>query len=179
MTVQPAQIRTERLMLRPFHIKDVDDVFGYASDEEFARYLPGVPKPYTRGDAEKFVARCVKMSWNNRPTFAIVLDETVIGAIEVNIEASRGIASLHYAIARQHWNKGLMSESVRAVIKWSFDTFDLVKVYCWTDVRNVGSWRVMEKVGMSREGHFRSHGIIDGKRVDFYYYGVLREEWMN
>ena len=105
------------MLLRPFHIEDIDDVFGCASDDDFARYLLGVPNPYTRGDAKKFVAKCVKSSWNKHPTFAIVLDEVVIGAIEVNIEASRGIASLHYTIARQHWNKGLMSESARAVIE--------------------------------------------------------------
>ena len=82
------------MLLRSFHIKNIDDVFGYASDEEFARYLPRFPNPYTRGDAKKFVAKCVKLSWNKHPTFAIVLDEMVIGAIEVNVEASRGILSL-------------------------------------------------------------------------------------
>lgn len=113
------------MLLLLFYIEDIDDVFGYASDDEFGRYLPRVPNPYTRGDAKKFVAKCVKLSWNKQPTFAIVLDEVVIGAIEVNIEASRGIASLHYAIAAPALEKGLMSESARAVIERSFDNFDL------------------------------------------------------
>ena len=77
------------MLLRSFRIKDIDDVFGYASAEEFARYLLGVPNPYTRGDAKKFVGKCVKLSWSKHPTFAIVLDEGVIGAIEVNIEANK------------------------------------------------------------------------------------------
>ena len=90
------------MLPRSFRIIDIDDVFGYASDEEFAQYFLEVPNPY-----------------------------------------------------------------------------ELAKVYRWADVRDVGSWRVMEKVGMIREGHFRRHGVMDGKRVDFYYYGVLREEWAN
>ena len=53
------EIRTERLLLRPFRPSDVDDVFAYASDPEWSANVPNVPYPYKRRHAEEFVARVV------------------------------------------------------------------------------------------------------------------------
>ena len=70
-----------------------------------------------------------------------------------------------------------MTEAANAVINWGFQNFDLAKVYSWADVENVGSWRVMEKIGMTREGTLRSQGVNRGVRQDYHYYGILRSEW--
>ena len=175
MTI-PTQIPTQRLLLRPFELDDAEDVFAYAQDSEWSRFLP-VPNPYSFTDAEEFVALCVSRSWDETPSFAIELEGAVIGGIELQIEAAQSMASLHYAIARRHWNKGLMTEAALAVVAWGFSEFELARIFSWADVNNVGSWRVMEKIGMTREGVLRSHGITRGERCDFCYYGVLRDEW--
>ena len=47
------ELKTERLLLRPFTLEDVGDVLAYADDEDWARFLPIVPLPYTRSDAEE------------------------------------------------------------------------------------------------------------------------------
>ena len=73
------ELRTERLLLRPFEFGDVDDVASYASDSEVGRYLP-LPQPYTRDDAVEFIAREVLAEWSTRPTFAIVLGGTLWAA---------------------------------------------------------------------------------------------------
>jgi RimJ/RimL family protein N-acetyltransferase len=173
---EATELRTERLLLRPYSLKDVDDVYAYARDETWGRFLP-VPVPYVYGDAEEFVARAVVRGQGKTTGFAIVLDNTVIGGIELEVNNDSAIGSLHYSIARQHWGKGLMTEAAQAVTNWGFGTFDLQRVYSWADVLNAGSWRVMEKIGMTREGHLRSHGVVHGERCDFYYYGILRNEW--
>ena len=53
----------------------------------------------------------------------------------------------------------------------------LHKVFARSDVRNRQSWRVMEKLGMTREGVLRGHRKARDEYVDDIYYGVLREEW--
>ncbi len=169
-------LRTERLLLRPFSLDDVDDVLAYASDPEWSRFLP-VPSPYTLKDAEEFVAKSVLQSADDELGFAIELDGTVIGGIGLRFEAPIQVASLHYSIAREHWNRGLMTEAVRAVVNWGFEASNLAKIYSWADVENIGSWRVMEKIGMTREGTLRSQGVNRGVRQDFHYYGILRDEW--
>jgi RimJ/RimL family protein N-acetyltransferase len=62
-------------------------------------------------------------------------------------------------------------------VKWAFETVGIAKVYSWADVENIGSWRVMEKLGMMREGTLRSQGVNRGVRQDYHYYGILRSEW--
>ena len=71
--VLPTEIRTERLLLRPFQSSDVDDALGYRNDAEFARFLPHIPQPFTRADAEAFVAMNTSEPWDRSPTFAVVL----------------------------------------------------------------------------------------------------------
>ncbi len=173
---EPTTIYTDRLLLRPFRFDDVDDVVAYANDPEWSQFMP-IPYPYGQDDAEQFVARLVFRDWNEKPSFAIEMKGHVVGAIELGIEAPISVASLHYAIARRHWNRGLMTEAAKAVVDWAFETVGVEKVYSWADVENVGSWRVMEKIGMTREGTLRSQGVNKGVRQDYHYYGILRREW--
>ena len=146
------ELRTERLVLRPFRLGDADDVFEYASDPEWPRYLPGIPDPYTRRHAHEFVARGVLASWATNPTFAIVLDSRVIGGTGLTVQAENEVGALGYAIAKAHWGKGLTTEAAQAVVDWGFEQHRLAKVYAVADLRNQASWRVMEKLGMTREG---------------------------
>ena len=169
-------LETERLMLRPFQFEDVDDVLTYSTDTEFGRYLP-IPQPYTRGDAVEFVARKLLADWSTRPRFAIVLDRQVVGDIGLNINEHHEIAELGYALARPLWNRGLTTEAARAVVAWGFDRYPLYKIYARAFLSNPGSWRVMEKLGMTREGVLRSHHKLRGEHFDDACYGILRREW--
>jgi RimJ/RimL family protein N-acetyltransferase len=174
---EPVELRTERLLLRPFRLDDVDDVFEYASNRPWARFLPLMPQPYTRRDAEEFVARQVLRSWDTNPGWAIVTEGNVIGSIALRVDKSHEIGELAYTIGRDYWGKGLMPEAARAVMVWGFTERGLAKVYAWADARNKRSLRVMEKLGMTREGVLRSHRKARDERVDAAYYGILREEW--
>lgn len=177
---EPTEIRTERLLLRPFRLTDADDVYAYAKEPEFSRFLP-LPSPYEYRHAEIHVAQSFLNSWDSQPTFAISLDEKIIGGINIRIDTDRMIADLGYGISREQWGKGLTVEAVAAVINWAFEEFDLVKVGARADVQNRQSWRVMEKLGMKREGILRSQEppspASPEKRADMVHYGILREEW--
>jgi RimJ/RimL family protein N-acetyltransferase len=84
---------------------------------------------------------------------------------------------LGYGLARDAWGKGLATEAARAVVDYGFSALGLAKVWARTDPRNAASVRVLEKLGMRREGLLRSHVIRWGERADRAYYGLLREEW--
>lgn len=63
---------------------------------------------------------------------------------------------------------------------WAFKAFDLAKITAMADLVNSRSWRVMEKLGMRRDGVLRSERPSDadpGIRQDMVVYSVLREEW--
>ena len=170
------ELNTERLLLRPFTFDDVDDVVAYASDPEVARYVP-MPQPYTRDDAVEFIARQVLADWSTRPAFAIVLEHHVVGGMGLPINESHQTAELGYGLARPHWGQGLVPEAAHAVIAWGFERYALHKVFAFADTRNLRSCRVLEKLGMTREGVLRGHSKMRSEHIDDAYYGILRTEW--
>jgi [ribosomal protein S5]-alanine N-acetyltransferase len=171
-------LHTERLLLRPFRDDDVDGALSYRNDAEFARYLPHIPQPFTRADAIRFVTTNMDELWETSPTFAIELDGRLIGTVNLEVDAANQIAMLGYAIARDHWGKGIALEAARAVVSWGFEALSLAKIWASTDARHQGSRRIMEKLGMTREGTLRAqHRDRDGSRADEVIYGLLREEW--
>jgi [ribosomal protein S5]-alanine N-acetyltransferase len=171
-------LRTERLQLRPFARDDVEAALHYRNDAEFARFLPHIPQPFTRADAERFVATNMEESWETYATFAIDLDGRLIGTVNLQVDADNKIAMLGYAISRDRWGQGYASEAARAVIAWGFQTLDLAKIWASTEARHHRSRRVMEKLGMRHEGTLRAHDLDRaGARVDVVTYGLLRAEW--
>ena len=144
-------LRTATVLLRRFREADVDDALAYRDDPEFARFLPHIPQPFTRADAERFVATNMTEPWATLPTFAVVLDDHVIGTVNLEIDPATRSAMLGYAIARAHWGRGIATEAARAVLEWAFTAHDLVEVWASTDVDNVRSRRVLEKLGMTLE----------------------------
>lgn len=177
--VEPVTLRTDRLSLRPFKLTDVDDVYAYAREAEWSRYLP-VPRPYEYRHAVEFVARSVLSSWDTNPAFAVCLDGRCVGGINIRVDTFKATAEMGYSIARQHWGKGLTAEAAKAVMDWAFKEFGLAKMSAMADLGHSRSWRVMEKLGMRREGVLRSERPSDvdpGARQDMVVYAVLLEEW--
>jgi RimJ/RimL family protein N-acetyltransferase len=154
------ELRTPRLLLRPFQARDVDDALAYRDDREFARYLPHVPQPFTRRDAEAFVAQNMTEPWATLPTFAVVLAERVIGTVNLMIDPAPRIAMLGYALARAHWGHGLATEAARAVVQWALAAHDLVELWASTAPANTRSQRVMEKLGMTRAPDAHENGDV-------------------
>ncbi|MBM3933165.1 MAG: GNAT family N-acetyltransferase [SAR202 cluster bacterium] len=172
----PISLHTNRLVLRPHRLTDIDDAFAYASDPEFSRYL-ALPRPYTRRHAEQFLAICVLTDWSVHPQWAIEYEGHAIGGINIRLERGNNIAGLGYGIGSSHWGKGIATEAARAVVDWGFTELGVEKIHARCGVENAGSWRVMEKIGMKREGLLRKHYVYHGERRDDYLYGILREEW--
>lgn len=171
---KPIELNTERLLLRPIRLWDVVDFYEYAQDQEWARYF----NPHTLEYCEKFVSNAVMAPWEDSPRFSIVFNSKVIGGMGLYIQRTDKRAELGYSMAREHWSKGFATEAARAVVRWGFSELDLDKIYAHADAGNQRSWNVMEKLGMTREGVFRSHSLVRGKRRDDVQYGILKEEWL-
>jgi len=175
--MMPEDISTSRLLLRPFRFTDIPDVMKYADDSEWARYLP-VPSPYTLHDAEIFLARSVLADRNHHPSWAISLENRVVGGVDIRFHFEHRIGAIGYSVARDVWNLGICTEAARAVIDAAFAHYDQLEcIRSNADVRNKASIRVMEKTGMTFEGCLRSNRYIGEEFVDDACYGILRAEW--
>ncbi|MBC8070814.1 MAG: GNAT family N-acetyltransferase [Deltaproteobacteria bacterium] len=175
----PEVIETPRLILRRWAPSDVAAVFGYATDEEWGRYLP-VPQPYRESDARDFVAAQISLDGRDQLAWALQHETGVIGGINLRLFAQRRIAEIDYAIARAWWGRGLGTEAAAAVVDAAFHGIDeLIRVRSMIDARNVASARVLEKVGLQREGLLRSNGFKRGEAIDEAWYAVLRTQWQD
>ena len=176
---KPIKLSTRRLLLRPFELSDVPDVYEYAKDPDWAIFLP-LPSPYMLRDAEEFVARSFLTTWDTEPIFAITLNGKVIGSFDVRVDAPNSAAEVGYAIGKAHWGRGFMAEAGAAAIDWAFREFNLARIYARADLQNRQSLRVMEKLGMQREGIARSSSPSahdPNIREDTVTYSILRDEW--
>jgi ribosomal-protein-alanine N-acetyltransferase len=190
------ELKTSRLLLRQFTPDDVDDVLEYVNDQEWAQFQVNIqPAPYTREDIETLVDMFSHPSYweTGHPglppmgtgagllmIFAVVLDGHVIGEIALNRreqDLPNDRVEIAYTLSRKYWNRALTTEAARAAMDWVFQNYDINRLYAWCDPRNTGSWRVMEKLGMKREGLLRSHLKEDGEFRDQLFYGILRSEW--
>jgi RimJ/RimL family protein N-acetyltransferase len=80
-------------------------------------------------------------------------------------------------VGRSHWNQGYVTEAATAMLRYAFENNGLHKVYATADARNIGSIRVMQKIGMTQEAHLRQHRFYRGEYADEVQYGILASEW--
>ncbi|HEX9921867.1 MAG TPA: GNAT family protein [Anaerolineae bacterium] len=173
----PEIIKTERLILRPYTLRDVEAVLVMASDPEWARYLP-VPQPYTVVDAEQFIAQQLLLDRAAQQAWAIEQNGTLIGGINIRFDFENHVGEVGYSLARPRWGQGLMTEAAGAVIEAAFSMYpELNRIRAMADSRNGASLRVMAKLGLAREGVLRQNRFIRGEFIDEVWCGLLRSEW--
>jgi RimJ/RimL family protein N-acetyltransferase len=174
----PVQIETERLLLRKPRLEDARAIFdGWAQDQEVTRYLTWHPHERIE-QTQEFVQGCLR-AWEGERRFPymITLKGTgeVIGMIDPRIEGSK--AAIGYVAAHAHWGKGYVPEATRAIIDWTFQQPSIYRIYATTDLENVASRRVLEKVGMQCEGVLRKyilHPNISDVPRDSYIYAITK-----
>lgn len=160
------ELRTARLLLRPFKADDVEDALEYRDDLEFARFLHHVPHPFTRQHAEAFVALNMSEPWDCSPTFGVELHGKLIGTVNLEIDIEQRSAVLGYALGRAWWGHGYATEAARAVVDWAFDMLGLHLIWASADDHNARSFRVMAKLDMQRSApRIAEHPGRDGALV--------------
>ena len=174
-------IETERLCLREFRPEDEADIHAYASRADVARYMGWGPN--TEDETRLFLGQNLEAQtrWPRTDvTLAMALkeDDRVIGAIRLwGVNAEYDTALIGYVLHRNYWRQGLTSEAARALVRAGFETLGLHRIIATCDVRNRGSWGVMRKIGLRREGRFMQDRMVKGTWCDTYSYALLAEEW--
>jgi RimJ/RimL family protein N-acetyltransferase len=102
---------------------------------------------------------------------------TAIGMISARPSEQPGRGDVGYWLGKPYWGQGLMSEALTAVLDFSFYDLDHVKMEAEIFTNNDRSMRLVEGLGMQREGTLRSSRFKRGQWVDCHIYGILREEW--
>lgn len=180
MNEQPV-LMTDRLLLRPFTLKDAPVVRRLAGDYEVASRTLDIPYPYPDGAAEAWIAtHKSEFRKGKSAVYAVtrIREGDLVGAVGlVAIDRRHGRAELGYWVGRPYWDRGYATEAARAVIECGFSALGLHRVYAMHLSRNPASGRVMEKCGMVHEAHLREHGRRGEVYEDIDVWGILHDEW--
>jgi RimJ/RimL family protein N-acetyltransferase len=164
-------------VIRSWSLDDAAALPRYANNRRIAVNLRDLfPYPYTRADAERFLAHAVTQQ--PETDFAIATADEVIGGIglRLGIDIHRRTAEIGYWLAEPFWGRGVMSEAVAAFTAYAFWTFDLVRIFAEVFANNPASARVLEKAGFLCEGRLRARICKEGRILDALLYARLRED---
>ncbi|HBT16403.1 MAG TPA: N-acetyltransferase [Firmicutes bacterium] len=170
-------LESERLVIRPFFMDDVNEVFLYASDDQVTEYLT-----WSSHTDLAQTEKIVKEVFLGKPgVYAIELkaEQKCIGCIDLRLCPEHDKASFGYVLNRKYWNQGYMSEALQLILNLSFTKLQLNRVEATHFVGNEGSGRVMEKCGMKYEGKGSQEVKIKGNYYDVIRYAILKENWVS
>lgn len=175
----PSKYRTERLTLRPPRVDDAEAIFeAYATDAEVTRYL--IWPPYTNIDDLREYLRNSKANKKDEPlrSWQILSREgEMLGALAMFFDGHR--VSIGYVLAQSHWGSGIMVEALQPLVDWAFEQDHIHRVWAVCDVGNTASARVLEKLGMQREGILRRwiiHPNVSNKPQDCICYAKVKSD---
>lgn len=178
MTEKRLILETERLALRPPRLDDAAAIFrNYAQDHEVTRYL--VWRPHNRvEETASFLHNCLG-GWGSGREFTWVV--TLVGSDEpigmVACRRSEYKADIGYVLARKYWGQGIMTEAASRVVNWIFALPEVYRVWAVCDVGNPASARVLENLGMVREGILRRwivHPNVSHEPRDCFVYASVK-----
>jgi [ribosomal protein S5]-alanine N-acetyltransferase len=176
-----ARLATPRLVLRETDLDDARAIQEYAGDIEVVRHLDWGPS--TLEDTEQFLATAsAAREASPRAAYhlAIVLkaSDRLIGGCRIEIRSPvHASGDLGYVLARHAWGRGYATEATRALLEFGFERLRLHRIWATCDVENDASARVLEKVGMRREGQLRQNVRRRDEWRSSYLYAILEPEW--
>jgi [ribosomal protein S5]-alanine N-acetyltransferase len=177
----PPTLRTGRLILGGFHLEDAAELQRLAGAREIADTTLRIPHPYRLDDALTWIEQ-----QNRRGVVAEIANFAVrvaptgqlIGCVGLrDIELQHRQAELGFWIGLEWWGRGYAREAASAVIRFGFETLKLNRIYAHHMTRNPASGRVLQAIGMQREGLLRQRVQKWGVYEDVVLYAVLRDDW--
>jgi RimJ/RimL family protein N-acetyltransferase len=173
---------TQRLILRPFTKEDANVFSTYRSDPQVARYQ-GWNAPFSLEEAEAFI-HTMQTTKPGAPgewfQVAITLKENgqLIGDCAFCVlEEDERQAEMGFTLSRAFQGKGLMTEAVHSLLSYLFDHLNLHRVRAVCDVENTASSRLLERIGMRKEGTFIENIWFKGHWGSEHTYAMLHREW--
>ena len=177
----PIVITSERLTLRYLMDSDIKNLLHYRSKPEIARYQ--FWEPYTEKDAFELIQKYKNgepFLPGNWTQLGIVLteDNKLIGDIALKIDGfQKHNGEIGFNLSPDYQGRGYATEAVKVLFDYAFEKLGLHRIIGICDARNEGSVKLMERIGMRREAHFKENVWFKGTWGDEYVYAVLKGEW--
>lgn len=175
------RLQTKRLILRRFSEYDIESIYkNYGKDPEVRKYIMWVPCD-TLQKTEQFVKSHIE-HYDRDPDFygwGIEWQGEIVGSIGAfNVDEEIQSCELGYSLGSKFWGKGIVTESAEAVMNYLFHEVGINRIYASHHEKNIGSGKVLQKIGMRYEGTLRQATKgQDNKLADLVLYAILKTEF--
>lgn len=170
----------ERIYLRTLELNDLNgNYINWLNDPEVTKQNSHHVFPYAKSDLENYINNAYAAK--DKLPLAIIDKEndfhfgniSLVNIDYINRRSDWGLVLGDF----QYWNKGYAKEASFLILKHAFDSLNLERIYSGTTVENIGGQKLMEAMGMVKEGVRRNHIYKNSKYLDIIEYGVLRDEF--
>ena len=173
MQIRP--IETQRLYLRQFEVQDWPAIHTYTADAVVMRFIG--EGQLSEAQSKQFVE---ENSGSDAKAFPVILktENKLIGHVMFHPRFAPQTYEIGWVFNPAYQSRGYATEAAQALLRYAFTNLQSHRVIATCQPENPASYRVMEKIGMKREGHFRKC-IYREENVwwDEYFYAILEEEW--
>ncbi|MEM6475806.1 MAG: GNAT family protein [Pseudomonadota bacterium] len=166
-------LHTERFTLRPLQRSDTAALFPTLSDPEQCLYLT---RPAFESK-EALWGWLAEPDWNGRSWIAVDAQGEVAGRFVAVPTHADGVEEIGYIVCSHRQREGVARECSEALIAHLFETEGMRKLTAEVDTRNAASVALLERLGFTREAHFREHDETHAGLCDVFWYGMLAREW--
>lgn len=178
-------LQTERLKIRSLNATDNHQIYSYASKPEISKFLTWETHK-TLEDTNDYLSRIVLLS-KKFPLSNLGIEisqhegKIIIGTVGLlpKYISSPHTYELGFVLNQEWWGRGYACEAVLLLLKYAFSSFEIERVEAFCVIENIKSWKLLEKIGMTREGTRRKFFYKQKNFYDIYMYSILKNEWNN
>lgn len=166
------EINTKRLILRPLGMKYLKTVHEYAVDIENTKYMKYLPNE-TLEDTMTFLQKADTEWRSDKPSFyefAIIYENQQVGAVSIYLEDNLS-GEMGWIINKKYWRQGIAYEAAAALLDFAARELQIKHFIAHCDADNIASYKIMEKLGMSRTSTHkgRKNRASEEERTEYKY----------
>lgn len=168
------QLETERLLIRPYTTDDLPELIAMRSDPQVYRYLGGLERqnPAEVTKRMDFYLDCYERFGFGMSAVVWKENGETIGGSGLQPLEDTGEIEVGYSLKPSYWRRGIGFEAASVWLKHGFEFAGLERIVAVCDEENTGSWRIMEKCGMTFEGMKRAYGM------ECRFYAISKDEYL-
>ena len=145
------EIKTQRLLLRPIGLQDLETAFAYASDAENTKFMTFLPDDDIE-QTRDFLERCERQWQKQQPDyyeFAIVQGSRHIGGVSIYLDRSKNTCEFGWILDKNYHGMGYATEAAKAVLDFAVQELGVTHFVAHCDSENKASQNVMSKLGLN------------------------------
>lgn len=175
MFIDDFPIYAANIQLRKIELKDSEAIYSYRSLEEIALYQYW--EPFTMDDALSFLeANSRKIAYKKGEWIGLIIekDKEVIGDCAFKIEGN--FAEIGCNISPVFQGKGFAKESLKLLISYLFDNYEIQEVVAITDSENIASINLMKSLGLQKDNNFHNELLCKGRLSIEHRYSIKKDK---